>query len=66
MSDLRQMPLFTANPQSPDDINKHTPFVSTLELFLRHLQKEGKSEHTLKAFRSDLLFSYYNLTILII
>jgi len=55
MSDLRQMPLFTANPQSPDDINKHTPFVSTLELFLKHLQKEGKSEHTLKAFRSDLL-----------
>lgn len=55
MSDLRQMPLFSANPQTPNDINKHSPFIVTFDLFFAHLQKEGKSEHTIKAFRSDLL-----------
>lgn len=55
MSDLRQMPLFADNPQTPDDINKHTSLLATLPLFEAHLKKEGKSEHTIKAFHADLL-----------
>ena len=54
MSDLRQLPILPDQPQSPDDINRHTPFQATLGLFQTHLQKEGKSEHTVKAFTADL------------
>lgn len=54
MTDLRQIPLFPAEPLTPDDINRHTPLNATLKLFQQHLQREGKSEHTIKAFTSDL------------
>ncbi len=54
MSDIRQIPLFPSQPKSPDDINKHTPLNATTTLFQQFLAKEGKSEHTIKAFRSDL------------
>ncbi len=54
MSDIRQLPLFNANPQSPKDINRYTPFNATYDLFAEHLVKAGKSEHTVKAFVADL------------
>ncbi len=55
MSDIRQIPLFPSQPESPDDVNKHTPLNATINLFQQFLAKEGKSEHTIKAFRSDLM-----------
>jgi len=54
MSDLRQLPILPDQPQSPDDINRHTPLRATLDLFRSHLLREGKSEHTVKAFTADL------------
>lgn len=54
MSDIRQLPILPDQPQSPDDINRHTPFRATLALFQAHLEREGKSEHTVKAFTADL------------
>lgn len=55
MSDLRQMPLLPDQPTKPEDIHRTTPLAATVELFQKYLQKEGKSEHTIKAFTSDLL-----------
>lgn len=55
MSRLRQIPLFPSQPNKPEDINRHTPLSATITLFQAHLKKEGKSEHTIKAFTSDLL-----------
>jgi integrase/recombinase XerD len=52
MSDIRQIPLF--QPAAPEDINQHTPLRDTVSLFQQFLLKEGKSEHTVKAFTSDL------------
>jgi len=52
MSDIRQIPLF--QPSAPEDLNRHTPLRDTVSLFQQYLQKEGKSEHTIKAFTSDL------------
>jgi len=55
MSDLKQLSLFQVEPKSPEEINTHTPFIATHNLFLQHLKREGKSEHTIKAFHSDLM-----------
>lgn len=41
-------------PQSAKDINKNTPLGGTLDFFAEFLRKEGKSEHTIKAFRGDM------------
>lgn len=54
MSDIRQIPLFPAQPMSPEDINRHTPLKATFALFHQYLVKDGKSIHTVKAFMSDL------------
>lgn len=54
MTDLRQLPLFPSKPQSPEDITEQTALKDTVALFIQHLQSEGKSEHTLKAFAADL------------
>ncbi len=54
MSDIRQMPLFPTLPASEDDLNPHTRLRDTVTLFQRHLLREGKSEHTVKSFTSDL------------
>ncbi len=57
MSDLRQMPLPLADQplNSSDDINRYTLFELTIPLFAQHLIQEGKSDHTIKAFRADLM-----------
>jgi integrase/recombinase XerD len=52
MSELRQIPLF--QPNAPEEITKFTELQHTVALFQRYLLKEGKSEHTIKAFTSDL------------
>jgi integrase/recombinase XerD len=54
MSDVRQLPLFPNQPSSVQDLNRYTEFRHTLALFQDYLLKEGKSEHTVKAFTSDL------------
>lgn len=54
MSDIRQLPLFPNKPNTPQDINPHTPMGATVDLFNQYLRKEGKSDHTIKAFNSDL------------
>lgn len=54
MSDIRQLPLFPNQPSSVQDLNRHTEFRHTISLFQDFLIKEGKSEHTVKAFTSDL------------
>lgn len=50
----QQAPLFELDPQSIDDITPRTPIERTIAFFQAHLQREGKSEHTVKAFTSDL------------
>jgi integrase/recombinase XerD len=55
MSDLRQIPLFPGQPATTDEINRHTTLNATVTLFLQHLNSDGKSQHTVKAFRSDLM-----------
>jgi site-specific recombinase XerD len=54
MYSTKQLPLFPQLPASEKDINSTTALKHTLTLFQAHLQKEGKSEHTIKAFTSDL------------
>ncbi|NOK85754.1 MAG: hypothetical protein GFH27_549367n69 [Chloroflexi bacterium AL-W] len=51
---MKQLPLFSANPQTPEEISKDTPFNATFDLFEAHLKREGKSAHTITAFMSDL------------
>lgn len=50
----KQLPLFPSQPATPDDITRHTPLDATLDHFQRFLTREGKSEHTLKAFLGDM------------
>jgi integrase/recombinase XerD len=52
MTDVRQLPLL--QPESPEDLNTHTELRLTIPLFQKHLLKEGKSQHTVNAFTSDL------------
>lgn len=52
MTTLRQLPLFY--PASEDDLNTHTKLRESVSLFQSHLAKEGKSDHTIHAFTSDL------------
>lgn len=54
MSDVRQPSLFYLTPQSPDEISKHTPLAATIKLFAEHLEREGKSDNTVRAFTDDL------------
>jgi integrase/recombinase XerD len=54
MSDVRQMPLFPTLPASEADLNPHTRLRDSVTLFQSHLMREGKSEHTVKSFTSDL------------
>ncbi len=54
MTDLRQIPLFQNQPVTPDDLNAHTQLQYSVALFQQHLQKEGKSQHTINAFTADL------------
>jgi site-specific recombinase XerD len=54
MTEVRQLPLFPAQPGSVNDLNRHSALRDTLALFQQHLIYEGKSEHTVRAFTSDL------------
>ena len=54
MSDIRQMPLFPILPASEDDLNPHTLLRDTVTLFQQRLLREGKTDHTVKSFTSDL------------
>jgi len=50
----KQLSLFPNQPLSAQDIDKQTSLAATFELFAEYLRKEGKSEHTIKAFRGDM------------
>lgn len=54
MADPRQLPLFSSQPQSEGDLNRYTQLQHTFPLFEAYLVKEGKSEHTVKAFLADM------------
>ncbi len=50
----KQLSLFPNQPQTAKDINKQTALGATFDLFGEFLRKEGKSVHTIKAFRGDM------------
>jgi integrase/recombinase XerD len=50
----KQLPLFPSQPASPEEISKYTPLRSTYDHFRQYLIKEGKSQHTVKAFIGDM------------
>jgi site-specific recombinase XerD len=54
MSDIRQLPLFPNQPATVQDLNAYTELRYTLALFQRYLLTEGKSQHTVNAFTSDI------------
>jgi site-specific recombinase XerD len=54
MSDPRQLPLFSSEPHNEADLHQSTPLKQTIRFFAEHLRKEGKSEHTIKAFIADM------------
>lgn len=57
----KQLPLFQQQPASPEEITRATPFKATWPLFADHLAREGKSDHTIVAFESDLeLFAQHH------
>lgn len=51
---MKQLPLFSANPQTAEEISKDTHFSAVLPFFVQYLRHEGKSEHTILSFSSDL------------
>lgn len=54
MAEPRQLPLFSTQPQSEKDLNRHTQIQHALPLFVEYLRTEGKSPHTIKSFIGDL------------
>ena len=52
MSEVRQLPLFI--PTSENDLNQFTKLRDSIALFQKHLLRDGKSQHTVNAFTSDL------------
>ncbi len=50
----RQLSLFSRQPLSTDDVDSTTALAATFDLFADHLRADGKTEHTVKAFLSDL------------
>lgn len=54
MSNLRQLPLFSGDPKTPQEISRQTPMRATVRLFCEHLRAEGKTDNTITSFESDL------------
>jgi integrase/recombinase XerD len=54
MSENRQLSLFAATPVVEAEITRYTKLRDTVTLFQRRLIKDGKTEHTVNAFTSDL------------
>lgn len=54
MSDPRQLPLFSTQPVSDDELNVHTRLVDAFGRFQVYLKHEGKTQHTIDAFTSDM------------
>ena len=50
----RQLSLFARQPLSPEDLERQTELTATFALFADHLRREGKTEHTVKAFLGDM------------
>jgi site-specific recombinase XerD len=53
MTDPRQMPL-SGQIASVADLNRHTPLRDSISVYQMALLRDGKSQHTIKAFTSDL------------
>ena len=51
---MRQLPLFSSQPQSEAEISPQTPFGATFDLFRAFLKRSGKTANTIKSFMSDL------------
>src|SRR5690242_18963186 len=54
MYDPRQLPLFSTQPVSDDDLNVHTRLVDSFGRFQVYLKHEGKTQHTIDASTSYL------------
>lgn len=54
MNDSRQLPLFSSQPTTPAELAAQSRLRDTITLFQTHLQREGKSDHTINAFTADL------------
>ncbi|MFN8529473.1 MAG: tyrosine-type recombinase/integrase [Anaerolineae bacterium] len=54
MTQTRQLPLFSTQPVSEADLNVQTRLRDSIVLFQQHLIRQGKTEHTVKAFTADL------------
>lgn len=53
-SDVRQLPLFPARPERPEDLTPLTMLRDAIAPFQYYLIKDGKSEHTVTSFTLDL------------
>lgn len=59
MAGKQQLSMFA--PTSIKELTARTPLKDTIPVFQQHLQRDGKTDHTLNAFTSDLnLFASYN------
>ncbi|MFN8379191.1 MAG: tyrosine-type recombinase/integrase [Anaerolineae bacterium] len=52
--DARQLPMFPTQPVTEADLSTSTRLQDTVTLFQQRLARDGKSEHTIGAFTSDL------------
>lgn len=50
----QQLTLFPSQPLNTKDLTRQTPLGAAFDLFAESLRREGKSEHTIKAFLGDL------------
>ncbi len=54
MNNPRQLPLFALRPRALADVSIQTPLEYAIPFFQQHLFREGKTEHTVNSFTSDL------------
>lgn len=54
MNNPKQLPLFGLRPRSLADVSVQTPLEYAIPFFQQHLYKQGKTEHTVNSFTSDL------------
>jgi integrase/recombinase XerD len=54
MNNPKQLPLFGLRPRLLADVSVQTPLEYAIPFFQQHLYKDGKTEHTVNSFTSDL------------
>lgn len=54
MSEPHQLPLFALEPRFVEDLSAYTPLYRAIPFFKEFLYKQGKTDHTVTSFASDL------------